>query len=204
MSDSNDKPDKKVHLPVVQPAVDGPIRDDLDDGLRFLHVMGMQVKHDLYEASTQLQAVVEEMMAKGQIDPAAFEARRQRIKQRELARHQRQAQIQVAEPVDKYTVKNAEIDCASLIPICKARCCKLYFCLSFQDLNEGGIEWDYSMPYVIRRRTSDGYCAHNVAGTGMCGVYEKRPAACRTYDCRKDPRVWVDFEKRIPADESLT
>jgi hypothetical protein len=32
-------------------------------------------------------------------------------------------------------------------------------------------------------------------------VYEHRPAICRTYDCRKDPRIWIDFEKRIPAPE---
>jgi hypothetical protein len=30
-------------------------------------------------------------------------------------------------------------------------------------------------------------------------VYAQRPGACRAYDCRHDPRVWIDFEARIPA-----
>ena len=62
MSDTKSDDDGKVHLPVVgpnsnRPAVDGPIRNDLDDALRFVHVMGMQVKHDLYEAGTQLHTL---------------------------------------------------------------------------------------------------------------------------------------------------
>ncbi len=109
MSDTKSD-DGKVHLPVIGPVVDGPIRNDLDDALRFVHVMGMQVKHDLYEASSQLHALVEELMVRGQIDPAAFEARRQKIKLREQARQKRQAVVQIAEPVDKYTLKGAARD----------------------------------------------------------------------------------------------
>jgi hypothetical protein len=35
--------------------------------------------------------------------------------------------------------------------------------------------------------------------TGACTVYAQRPGACRAYDCRHDPRVWIDFDARIPA-----
>ena len=26
-----------------------------------------------------------------------------------------------------------------------------------------------------------------------------RPRVCRSYDCRSDERIWLDYEKRIPA-----
>src|SRR5262249_58709998 len=86
---------------------------------------------------------------------------------------------------------------AELIPLCKARCCKLAFPLSFQDLDEGVVEWEYAMPYIVKKR-ADGMCVHNEAN-GACGVYEKRPGACRSYDCRKDARIWVDFDRRGAA-----
>jgi hypothetical protein len=28
-------------------------------------------------------------------------------------------------------------------------------------------------------------------------VWQQRPIPCRGYDCRKDERIWLDFEKRI-------
>jgi hypothetical protein len=58
------------------------------------------------------------------------------------------------------------------------------------------IRWDYGRPYLIQQR--DGTCAHNDAQRG-CEVYAQRPAACRAYDCRGDHRVWIDYERRIPA-----
>ena len=189
--------DGKRHLPVI----DGPVRNDLDDGLRFVHVMNMQVKHDLFEAQTRLTALMEELVAKGKLDLATFEARRQRIHAREAERQKSQAHVRVAELVDKYAMTDLpDIDCAAIIPICKARCCKLYFSLSFQDLDEGVVQWDYGRPYQIRKR-ADHYCVHSDEGSRMCGVYEQRPSTCRSYDCRNDKRIWADFEKRILAPE---
>ncbi|HKA90710.1 MAG TPA: YkgJ family cysteine cluster protein [Haliangiales bacterium] len=187
--------DDKRRLPVI----DGPVRNDLDDGLRFVHVMGMQVKHDLFEASSKLYALLEELVASGAIDAASLEKRRERIKEREQERQKAQAHVQVSELKDKYALKDLpDIDCASIIPICKARCCKLWFSLSFQDLDEGVVEWDYALPYVIRKR-ADHRCVHQDAETGGCGIYAHRPGACRIYDCRNDKRIWIDFDKRIPA-----
>jgi hypothetical protein len=28
-------------------------------------------------------------------------------------------------------------------------------------------------------------------------VHEHRPVPCRAYDCRKDNKIWLDFEKKI-------
>jgi Fe-S-cluster containining protein len=73
------------------------------------------------------------------------------------------------------------------------------FPLSSVDLDEGVIRWDYGQPYMIRQRASDGFCVHNDPTTHGCTVHAQRPAACRRYDCRKDERVWIDYERRIPA-----
>jgi len=100
---------------------------------------------------------------------------------------------------DKYLAANAGPPCAELIAICEARCCQLSFPLSTADLDEGVIRWDYGQPYLIRQRASDAYCVHNDPASHGCTVHEHRPRVCRRYDCRHDPRIWIDFEQRIPA-----
>lgn len=100
---------------------------------------------------------------------------------------------------DKYATPGVDIPCAELIPLCKAACCRLSFALSTADLDEGIIRWDYGQPYLIRQRASDGFCVHNDPATHHCTVHAARPRVCRSYDCRKDERVWTDYEQRIPA-----
>lgn len=101
--------------------------------------------------------------------------------------------------VDKYQVSNEHgPPCLELLPICKARCCSMVFGLSSQDLDEGVIKWDHGQPYLIRHE-ADGFCTHQDRTTGACGCYQQRPAPCRSYDCRNDPRVWTDFDQRILA-----
>jgi Putative zinc- or iron-chelating domain len=46
-------------------------------------------------------------------------------------------------------------------------------------------------------RGADHYCAHLDRETHRCGVYAQRPIPCRGYDCRKDTRIWLDFEARV-------
>ncbi len=101
--------------------------------------------------------------------------------------------------VDKYTVESPSPPCDELIPICKARCCRMSFSLSTQDLDEGVVRFDYGQPYLIKQRQSDGYCVHSGPITRSCGVHAQRPRVCRTFDCRDDARIWADYEKRIPA-----
>jgi Fe-S-cluster containining protein len=91
------------------------------------------------------------------------------------------------------------VPCEELIPLCGGRCCTLSFSLSTEDLDEGVIRWDYGQPYLIRQRSSDGYCVHSDPDTRACTVHQYRPRVCRWYDCRKDKRVWIDYEQRIPA-----
>jgi hypothetical protein len=100
---------------------------------------------------------------------------------------------------DKYHAAAADVPCAELIPLCGARCCQLSFALSTEDLDEGVIRWDYGQPYLIRQRASDGFCVHNDPASRGCTVHAQRPRVCRTYDCRRDSRVWIDYERRVPA-----
>ena len=48
-------------------------------------------------------------------------------------------------------------------------------------------------PYLLRHGP-DGRCAH--LGPTGCDAYAHRPATCRRYDCRDDPRVWTDYARR--------
>jgi Fe-S-cluster containining protein len=100
--------------------------------------------------------------------------------------------------VDKYTVKNTDVDCVALFSICRARCCSFTHALSLQDVKEGIVKWDLENPYVIRH-DADGYCTHQSRKTGGCTIHPHRPGTCRDYDCREDHRIWIDYEKRIPA-----
>jgi hypothetical protein len=99
----------------------------------------------------------------------------------------------------KYATTPADVPCAELIPLCGARCCSLSFALSTEDLDEGVIRWDYGQPYLIAQRASDGFCVHNDPDTRFCTVHHHRPRVCRSYDCRNDPRVWIDYSQRLVA-----
>src|SRR5690349_8227875 len=99
----------------------------------------------------------------------------------------------------KYKAISPDVPCGELLAICEARCCKLSFALSTEDLDEGVIRWDYGQPYLIRQRASDAYCVHNDPQSHGCTVHAQRPRVCRHYDCRKDTRIWLDYDKRIVA-----
>lgn len=98
---------------------------------------------------------------------------------------------------DKYAATGtAEIDCENRVHLCRAACCSLTFPLSRQDLDEGIIHWDAELPYMIAQ-DADGYCSHIERGSCRCGVWPNRPLPCRTYDCRQDRQIWLDFDKKI-------
>ena len=59
------------------------------------------------------------------------------------------------------------------------------------------MRWDLGHPYMIAQGGDDGYCTHQDRSDRSCGVHQQRPVPCRGYDCRKDRRIWLDFEKRI-------
>jgi Fe-S-cluster containining protein len=61
-------------------------------------------------------------------------------------------------------------------------------------VRENVVQWELGQPYMIAH-AGDGYCVHMDRQTCGCTVYEQRPIPCRGYDCRKDKRIWLDFEQ---------
>ena len=165
--------------------------------LRFVHVMLAQLRTEVSQLVANQQAAHEVLVAEGVLPLAKLEKRREQTEQREAKRVEQRLKVEFSEVDDKYALTHLpQINCFELLPLCKARCCSLKHLLAPQDLDEGVIRWDYGEPYVIAREP-DGRCVHN--REGPCDVYAKRPASCRTYDCRSDPRIWQDFATRTPA-----
>jgi len=98
---------------------------------------------------------------------------------------------------EKRLKDSPDIDCASRLHLCEARCCRLEVSLSAEDLADG-IPFAIDQPYALPRDPYTKKCVC-MDEAGACTIYEKRPASCRVYDCREDQRVWIDFEARIPA-----
>jgi Putative zinc- or iron-chelating domain len=168
-------------------------------GLIYAHNRANANTAAAHEANAMLQALVELLVERGVIDGESFQARRDQASE-QLRREYLERGMAVAMQefgVSKYEFKGgAEIDCENRLHLCKAACCRLPFALSKQDVQEGVVRWDLGQPYM-NARDADGYCAHLGKGTCRCTVYQHRPIPCRGYDCRRDPRVWLDFENRI-------
>jgi hypothetical protein len=139
------------------------------------------------------------MIERGMLERDALETRQQETAER-LRRQYLERGIAVAMQefgVSKYKFQgDAEIDCENRIHLCKASCCRLPLALSKEDVQEGIVRWDLGQPYIIAR-DKDGYCVHMDRKTCRCTVYSHRPIPCRGYDCRKDKRIWLDFENKV-------
>jgi hypothetical protein len=69
-----------------------------------------------------------------------------------------------------------------------------------KDVEEGIVQWEFGHPYFIAQG-EDGYCRDLDRGCMGCSIHKNRPVPCRGYDCRKDARIWSDFEQRIVSPE---
>ncbi len=147
-------------------------------------------RDDHADIAARLEWLIDTLIMRGQL-PASFRRLATRVKG-----SGDRSVVRLATFRDKYAVPSAEIDCASRIPLCGARCCSFDVTLSAQDVAEGGIPFDLEKPYALPRVGGRCVC---MGDDGACTIYERRPGACRAYDCRHDARVWIDFEARIPA-----
>ncbi|MEO8704505.1 MAG: YkgJ family cysteine cluster protein [Kofleriaceae bacterium] len=107
----------------------------------------------------------------------------------------RKPQVRFGHPAN---APDPDIDCASLLHLCHARCCSLTVALTEDEIRAGKVGWDLHEPYTLVKDATTGYCA-NLACGGGCKIYNDRPGTCRKYDCREDARVWLDWETKIPA-----
>jgi hypothetical protein len=175
------------------------IRREMARGLRYAHFRANANTHQLIQVLSTVEAATALLEEKGILQRQILDKRKAEAAEsigREFAEKGLGVQLEQAS-VSKYAVENGpEIDCANRISLCDAACCKMHFPLTTEDLQEGKIRWDVGHPYVIAQG-DDGWCVHLDRQTRTCGVYEARPSACRTYDCRGDSRIWLDFEKRI-------
>lgn len=176
------------------------LRRDLDGGLRFVHTMAMETKLSFERLEAAVRAALDALVARGALDPNELAERVAGHATRARDENLRDTHVEVDAAVDKYAATDLpDVDCAALLSICRGRCCKLHFPLSFQDLDERVVQWRYDRPYRIRQRAEDGYCVHSHPDSHGCTVYTHRPMTCRKYDCRTDPRIWHSFADRIPA-----
>ncbi len=65
-----------------------------------------------------------------------------------------------------------------------------------EEAAQGRFPVDGRRPFFVRHR-ADGACPF--LNGCLCGVYDKRLTICRTYFCKYDKRIWVDFDKMIPG-----
>jgi len=174
-------------------------RSEVAGGLLYCHSRLNSNTTKLLESASFLYALIEVLEEKGLVKIDELEEKKREVAARLLESFlDRGMGVAMQEDErDKYTFsETVEIDCASRVHLCKAACCRMSFALSQQDVEEGVVKWDLGRPYLIAQ-DGDGYCRHLDRKTNSCTVREQRPLPCRGYDCRKDKRVWVDFEKRI-------
>jgi Fe-S-cluster containining protein len=174
-------------------------RDEVAGGLLYCHSRLNSNTSKLLESASFLYALVELLADKGLVEIQELEEKKVEVAARLLDSYlDRGMGVAMQEDErDKYTFnETVEIDCESRVHLCKASCCRMSFALSQQDVEEGAIKWDLGRPYLIAQ-DADGYCRHLDRESSCCTVREQRPLPCRGYDCRKDKRVWLDFENRI-------
>ena len=170
-------------------------------GLQHANEQSGEIAQQLFVTATEVGALSNLLVERGLIGKEELKAQRAVVAGRLRALF-REKQIGVKMDTripDKYNIPAdtlPRIDCENRIPLCHAACCAMRFALSAQDLEEGVMRWDLSQPYV-NRLGPDKRCVHQDRASLGCTIYEHRPGVCRLYDCRKDARIWVDFEKRI-------
>jgi Fe-S-cluster containining protein len=175
------------------------LRNDVADGLMYSHSRENANTSKVLEVASFSYALIELLMERGLISVEELDQRKREVGARLVEKFAEKG-MGVAltdDEKDKYAYDGAvQIDCENRLSLCRGACCRLSFALTVQDLEEGAVKWELGRPYMVRR-DADGYCHHLEREHKRCGVYEQRPIVCRSYDCRKDKRIWADFENRI-------
>ncbi len=179
------------------------LRQELAGGLLYAHHRANANTSRTLEVTAFAYALIEILIEKGLLTEAELNERKRAVGQRLIEKFNRAGmavELQDSQ-INKYQFEGSpQIDCENRMHLCKAACCRLRFPLSPQDLEEGIVKWDLPHPYLIARGT-DGYCRHLERGSFRCTIYQHRPLPCRAYDCRKDERIWADFDNRVISPE---
>ncbi|HKS28227.1 MAG TPA: YkgJ family cysteine cluster protein [Pyrinomonadaceae bacterium] len=188
--------------PLVQgeePLTQEQLRDELAEGLMYLHSRANANTSKVLEVASFSYALIELLMERGLITVEELDERKRKVGERLVEKFTEKG-MGVAltdDDRDKYAYEGSvEIDCENRLHLCRGACCRLSFALTVQDLEEGKVKWNFARPYMIRH-DEDGYCHHVERETKRCQIYDGRPVICRAYDCRKDTRIWADFENKV-------
>jgi prolipoprotein diacylglyceryltransferase/Fe-S-cluster containining protein len=175
------------------------MRREVARGLRYAHFRANANTSQLIRLVSAVEAATGLLEERGLIDRGVLEQRTAEAAERvgcDFAASGLGVRVDPS-TASKYDASaTVGVDCENRLHLCHAACCKLHFALSREDLQEGTIRWDFGNPYLIAQG-EDGWCVHLDRRTRACGAYAARPRMCRTYDCSKDPRIWLDFERRI-------
>lgn len=175
--------------------------DDLHQGIKLAHDLALAALARAERAEARLARLVEALAARGVVAeeevPELSPELSSELAGSPLQEYQPPIFVSASAAPDKHTVASPDIDCQALLHLCHGRCCRYKVQLSYQDV-EDGLRWVYQRPYELRRE-ADGYCTYFDRQSPGCGTYATRPAPCRTFDCRQNPNVWIDYEQRIPV-----
>jgi len=186
--------------PTADTGRDGALRRQVAEGLLYAHARLSENTKAAVEVGAFLYALIELLSEKGLLSIEELDARMPEVRARLEKKNSQKGVgvlIQDQPGLDKYAFEGeARIDCENRVHLCRASCCRLPFALSKQDIREGVIRWDLGQPYMIEQ-TAQGYCTHMEQPSCRCTVRDHRPVPCRAYDCRKDQKIWLDFENRV-------
>lgn len=177
------------------------IQSELSSGLIYIHTRINSNTSKTIEVSSFLYALIELLSDKGLISIEEIDERKKQVSERLIRKFVESGiGLMYQEPeYDKYNYEGeACVNCESRLDVCKARCCKLPFALSKQDVEEWIIRWEFGRPYLIAH-DRDGYCVHLDRKTYQCTAHEQRPVPCRSFDCKGNEKwkVWKDYDKKI-------
>jgi hypothetical protein len=178
------------------------LREEVAQGFLYTHSRANVNSSTLLEVASFSYALIEMLDERGLINIDELNQKREQVNKRLAERFAGKGMgvaLTKEEEDEDGTVLNVEIDCENRLFLCHAACCRFRFALTVRDVEEGNVKWNLGQPYMIRQ--VDGYCFHFDREHQHCGIYEKRPFVCRAYDCRKDKRIWQDFENRIISPE---
>jgi hypothetical protein len=118
----------------------------LAGGLPFSNNLGASNQRALQEQKALGYALLELLVGKGTIHLHEVEARQQEL----LASLEQTGQtpkLFLVDAPDKYTAGDTSvIDCEKRYPLCHDACCKFWFSLWVQDLDERVVKWTYAHP----------------------------------------------------------
>lgn len=179
------------------------LREEVAGGFLYAHSRANANSNKILEVASFSYALIELLSERGLITIEELDERKDQVHKRQAEKFAEKGMGVALTKEEKETdghSLNVEIDCENRLHLCHAACCRLRFALTVRDVEKGNVRWNLSQPYMIRQG-ADGYCHHLDREAQRCGIYEDRPFVCRAYDCRKDQRIWQDFEKRIVSPE---